>query len=367
MPTSDSQVLPLVLQHVRELAEAQLPATDHRYKIITPFPPVFNDFGDFMKDNLGFSDPEGDGEAARRDAWNAYQFFLETDGLYYDYSYGIRSPDYSLSQVCEKFVQDAVYTEPVDLSFKAAFEAQKAIFLHRFKRTTVADLGHYDFYYVAPGLIHWNSGQITVDDSNCARLKAKVLALYGGIENPGNDYLQELMGEIGAVSYAKITYDYGFFDVTRAWLDPKLFENSGWKFGTEQEALYGANDPDFQAEEVRLCFAQRYYVIKNYGGTRTESAMGAVVLNPVPSLITVRDHRVVVRDMLLKRTLTQAQQIKLISDGRAGYVWVDDHWERERANGPLPSAPLPVIEEDSIYKIAAVKCRLIPWKPVAKQ
>ena len=46
-------MLPIILQHVRELAEASLlpPEKDH-YKIITPFPPRGPDFPDLIKEVL---------------------------------------------------------------------------------------------------------------------------------------------------------------------------------------------------------------------------------------------------------------------------------------------------------------------------
>jgi len=372
MPATDTKLLPLVLQHVRELIEAQTLSTQKdRYKIITPFPPAFNDFPDFVKDNLDFSDPEGDAAAAARDTWNAYDFFSATDGLFYNYSYGIRSPDQSLSQVCKKFTNDAVFTDIADTNFVKDFDAKRVAFLERFSRSTVGDLGKVDFYYTSPAALQWYSGKIALSEAECKRLKEKALSVYRGIENSDNDYLKSLITEIEVTAYSKIEYDFGFFDVRRAWMDPMLFENNGWKFKTEKEALYAENDPDFNSDDIRLCFAERFYIIKNYAGKPVPSqqavAIPAHTFVPVAGSIIVHDHRTVVRNNQLQKTLVQVKHFKITSPERAGYVWVHDHWERKKADHSVTPEPIPAIADDSIYKIAAVKCRIIPWKPVSEK
>ena len=100
-------MLPIIFQHVRELAEVHAPVAERdRYKLITPFPPSGPDFPDFKEDVLEFGDPPADGDSASLDTIRAYEFFKRTDSLYYDYSYGIAS-DYLLSQICQTFFLNA--------------------------------------------------------------------------------------------------------------------------------------------------------------------------------------------------------------------------------------------------------------------
>jgi hypothetical protein len=55
--------------------------------------------------------------------------------------------------------------------------------------------------------------------------------------------------------------------------------------------------------------------------------------------------------------------------GSGAFVWVLErdgvpaHWERPRANGQDPNRGV-VANSDSVFKIAAVKCRRIPRKPI---
>jgi hypothetical protein len=55
--------------------------------------------------------------------------------------------------------------------------------------------------------------------------------------------------------------------------------------------------------------------------------------------------------------------------GSGSFVWVLErdgvpaHWERPRANGQDPNRQT-VSTSDSVFKIAAVKCRRIPRKPI---
>jgi hypothetical protein len=55
--------------------------------------------------------------------------------------------------------------------------------------------------------------------------------------------------------------------------------------------------------------------------------------------------------------------------GSGTFVWVLEragvpaHWERARANGQDPNRGV-VANSDSVFKIAAVKCRRIPRKPI---
>lgn len=411
MPATDNKLLPLILQHVRELIEAQtLLSENDKYKIITPFPPAFNDFPDFIKDNLGFSDPEIDAVVAARDTWNAYDFFLSTDSLFYNYSYGIRSPDQSLSQVWKKFTNDAQFTDTADTNFINTFNEKKVAFLERFSRSTVGDLGRVDFYYTSPAGLQWDSGKIELPEAECERLKQKALSVYRSIENKDNDYLKSLITEIEVTTYTKIEYDFGFFDVKRAWMDPMLFENNGWKFRTIKEALYSENDPDFNSEDIRLCFAERFYIIKNYTGKLKATEPVVDVSRPARSAASpresisipdrsigsitvsdhmtdstsardlrtasrtvvdhrtgstiVHDHRTVVRNNQLQKKLMLSDHSRITTPERAGFIWVIDHWERERAHVKADADLSPVPGIDSIYKIAAVKCRVIPWKPV---
>ena len=55
--------------------------------------------------------------------------------------------------------------------------------------------------------------------------------------------------------------------------------------------------------------------------------------------------------------------------GSGSFIWVLErdgvpaHWERARADGQDPNRAV-VANSDSVFKIAAVKCRRIPRKPV---
>jgi hypothetical protein len=81
-----------------------------------------------------------------------------------------------------------------------------------------------------------------------------------------------------------------------------------------------------------------------------------------------------VRNLLIHRRLTATATAHELTTApvitapppRAGFVWVPasggipGHWERERAGGtqPVPDPPAP-----KGYKIAALKCRLLPRTP----
>lgn len=368
----NNNALPIILQHVRELAEAQMPATEGKYfKLITPFPPEFNDFPDFTKDGLSFGDPQTDPAGAMNDTIRACEFFAVTDTLYYNYSYGLASQENKLSDVCERFFGNAMFVTTGDTALMDNFNEKKAA-LQRFRRTTVGDLGNIDFYFSSPSAIKWSQGKTILQNDDLKRLKQKTLDVYRAIPADGSDFLASLIAEIELSAFSKIEYELGFFDVNRAWVDPLLFEHSGWKFDSEKKALYGENNSEFANGDVRLCYAQRYYVIRNCKADSmpapqavTASMTHHVVLPPaMPGTITIHDHRTAVRNAQISRKLAPLRQAVSVDDARGNYIWVKDHWERKRAT-PVPQPdPGQVVPADSIYKVAAVKCRIIPQKPV---
>jgi hypothetical protein len=386
----DNNLLPIIFQHVRELAEVHLvKAESDRYKLITPFPPVANDFIDFKKEDLEFTDPQTDSDLAKTDTINAYEFFNAVDSLYYDYSYGIKSQEYFLSQVCKNFYAGAIFSDSPDTNFIENFKEKKNDF-SMCKRKTVGDLGQNDFYYTSLSPVQWNNGKVVLGEGEISRLKDKALAVYNSVIDVDNEFIEILIADINAARYSAIEYEFGFFDVIRQWVDPRLFESNSWKFEKENEALYGSNDADFTANNTRLCFAERFYIVRNYSGNKADEqrpASGPVAvhrpgaaINPRPtSHSKVRDHRTNTRNELLKRRsrpvrdrLDGKNRIKVDasitthSDPTGKFIWVNDHWERRKAN----TAPVPKTDEkmavDSVYKIAAVTCRIIPWKPSDK-
>lgn len=386
----DDALLAIILQHVRELAEVQISKTESdRYKLLTPFPPVGNDFPDFKKDTLEFTDPQTDAGLATMDTIYAYDFFTGTNNLYYNYSYGIKSQDYYLSQVCKKFYGDALFTDTADDSFIANFKNKKDNFNNRFLRSTVGDLGKIDFYYTSLSPIQWNNGKIELTGNDIARLKEKALSVYASLQDIDNGYIASLTAAINAANYSKITYDFGFLDVRREWIDPQLMESDNWKFATDNDVLYGNSDADFTTNDVKLAYAQRFYVIKNYSGTLAPTPapatpiLGTAILSgfvvrdhrtTAPPIAgsgqpggqpQVRDHRTTVRNMQLKSRLSQfnftvppkpADPI----DPTGQFVWVNDHWERKRANSTPPDTKP---ADDTIYKTAAIICRILPRVP----
>lgn len=393
-------MLPIILQHVRELAEVHSAAAEReRYKIITPFPPGGgNDFPDFDEQALTFGDPPSDRAAASTDTIHAFDFFNRTDQLYYDYSYGVKSDDYHLSDICQKFYLNA-QTDAADLDFRTSFDDKKDAFLNKYRRFTAGDLGQLDFRYTTLSPIAWKAERVVLDSSEIERLKAKALTVYEDLEPDDIGFVSSLIEDVRSASYSAIQYDFGFFDVIREWIDPPLFESPGWSFSSGSRALYGETDPFFAGNDVKLCFAHRFYLVRNCAATASVS--------PLPPPPTVRDHRapllehrrrvdatairgvmlhgdvgatpvdehrrklrnelIGVRVARIVRDLEPAELPTPVPAPRAGYVWipptasVPGHWERERAGArPEPTAE-PVVES-ARYKIAAVKCRILPGK-----
>lgn len=392
-------MLPIIFQHVREFAEIHSgTAESNRYKLITPFPPVGNDFKDFIKENLEFTDPQSDAALAGLDTIHAYDFFKETDNLYYDYSYGIKSQDYLLSHICGTFYRGAVFADTEDTNFIESFAEKKDAFLRKYERFTVGELGQFPFRYTSLSPIQWIKVNFAITLEEIKRLKEKTLAVYKDVEISNKDFINSLITEINAQHYSKIEYDLGFFDVIREWIDPQLFESNKWKFNTDAKVLYGENDPYFEANEVRLCYAQRFYIIKNYsavvdspsppiirdhrgtsgGVTVTRNPRNRPVIRDHRRSGQIRDHlfRRVVRNNLLESQISRFElQTKPIAttgrvpSPREGFVWVEatssvpGHWERQKAGTTNPVTTPDNSANDSIYKIAAVKCRIIPRKP----
>jgi hypothetical protein len=390
-------MLPHILQHVRELVEAHTSVSERaRYKIITPFPPGGPDFADFDPSALVFADPPADAVSASVDTIRAFEFFNRTDSLFYDYSYGIRSDEYFLSRVCDRFFRNAqLATE--DVSFTTRFAEKRDAFLNRYLRSTVGDQGRFDFRYTALTPIAWNAEPVVLNAAEVERLKRKAIEVYEDLQLEASGFMDALIGEIRASDYSEIRYHFGSFDVIREWMDPQLFESRDWTFSPGGRALYGENDPYFTENDVKLCFAQRYYLIRSYTATRPAS--------PTPVRPHVRDHRrgaggpairvhhtepligTAVRDTSHTAVDVRRRQLrshligKRVARLEAGapaiagtavdaagtrprHVWipatatVPAHWERAPAGTsttPHPDAPT------TSYKIAAVKCRVIPF------
>lgn len=389
-------MLPMILQHVRELAEVHTAGAERqRYKIITPFPPNTPDFPDFAEDALTFGDPPVDGDSASLDTVRAWEFFKRTDPLYYDYSYGIQS-DYTLSDICQRFFLNAK-TESGDLHFTTSFEDRKAAFLRKYLRSTAGDLGHFEFRYTTLSPIAWNAEHVVLASSEVERLKLKALQVYQELELESPGIVDALIEEVRASNLATIQYDFGFFDVVREWNDPRLFESAGWSFDSGSRVLYGDTDPFFTDDEVQLCFAQRFYLVRNCSATPHVA--------PPPPPPVVRDHRAAqdprrrMRNTLIDRQLARVARLgtpmttaiampSLMAaattattattastaatsppPARAGFVWVPatgavpGHWERERAGAPAtPPAPAAPPRPQG-YQVAAVKCRVVPRRP----
>jgi hypothetical protein len=401
---TNDQLLPIIFQHVRELAEMQLSGFESKaLKILTPFPPSENDFPVFYQAGLEFADPENDATAKKRDTWNAYEFFSSVDKLYYNYSYGIKSDDYCLSRVCEKLYRDAVLESSASTDFNELFQDKKNAFSVRFHRSTVGDLGEIPFPYTYPSKIQWNAEKVRLGESDIKRLRLKALAVYLGIETGSNERLARLIAEIDALACSNMEYELGFFDVTREWMDPKVFESSNWKFRSATEALYGENDDTFKSGDVKLCYAQRFYVLRSWSGTpalnvpvpssmKLEPILAFQIGVPAPSVTVrdstvwqgpnlIRDHRTVVRNDLIKAKFlslpvqpslarpptVQLNPVQAVNP--KGFVWVNDHWERARATEVVePGVVEPGVVKDETppeiaFRVAAVKCRVLAWKP----
>jgi len=400
-------MLPIVLQHVRELVDFHIGEGErHLYKLITPFPPGSPDFPDFVEERLAFGDPPKEGDSASLDTVRALEFFNRTDNLYYDYSYGIRSEANSLSYVCGNFFLNA-HPLGEDRNFEALFEQKKDSFLIKLRRHTVGDLGNLEFIYTSLSPLVWNSDKVTLGSSEVERLRAQAVKVYEELELENRGLIDSLINQIKSTFYSEIKYDLGSFDVVREWIDPRLFHSKDWKLRSGDRVLYGRDEEYFAEKDVNLCFAQRFYVIRNITGTpspppnRADPAKPPKV--PLPrgrerffrQPTVMRDHAAVealrigdpnhtreifaapganihrktirnkLIDQSLKRIVSNSERVaERIEPQREGYVWIPEtatvpgHWERKRAGqgDTLVVSLLPV----SVYKIAAVKCRIIP-------
>jgi hypothetical protein len=381
-------VLPVILQHVRELAEVHLGAPERaRHKIITPFPPIGPDFPEFQPDDLGFRDVPPDASSASLDTLHAHEFFVRTDALYYDYSYGIRTEEFRLSHICDRFYA-AAQGGGSDPGFGTSFARLRDAFQNRYDRVTSGDLGHLPFKYTSLTPVAWNDAPVVLNAAEVERLKEKTIALYQDLDPGSIAFLNDLIEGVKALNYSSVSYELGFFDVIREWMDPGLFENPHWAFPSGTRTLYGEGDPVFADNAVRLCYAQRFYLIRNTRGTRPPPAP------PAPP--DVRDHRIAmaptraagpevlrrraVRNTLIHRKAERFTAIPRVAltaaasapapPPRAGFVWkpatatVPGHWERARAGetAPPPPAPAPAPEKPG-FTIAALKCRLLAQTP----
>jgi hypothetical protein len=403
-----ADVLPVILQHVREHAEALVaPAERERYKLITPFPPSGADFPDFQEEELAFRDMPPDVVSASDDTIHAYEFFKRTDALYYDYSYGIKSGEFVLSNLCERFF--GATKRGGDPAFNEPFDRMADAFKVRFARQTAGDIGNLPFKYTALSPIAWNTERFVLNASEIERLKQKTLALYEDLDADGLGFLAALIESVKAANYSSIEYELGAFDVIREWMDPRLFDSPNWEFPGGGRTLYGEGDPVFTENPLKLCFAQRFYLIRNYTGTpapvppptppevrdhRTDrfvrragldAGIGrarlhdrGIVAAPVMTLDATDVRRREVRNLLIHRRLSAAAHgvpttvvtTAATPPPRAGFVWVaasgqiPGHWERERAGATHPvSDPPPPPPAKRGYKIAGLKCRLLPRTP----
>jgi hypothetical protein len=103
-----------------------------------------------------------------------------------------------------------------------------------------------------------------------------------------------------------------------------------------------------------------------------------------PSETSVNDQRRNVRNLLIRKRVAGLERAATppvavapaavaaadVPPPRAGFVWipgtatVPGHWERERAGRRTETAPVPATPpKSSVYKVAAVKCRIIPRTP----
>ncbi len=413
-------MLAIILQHVRELAEAHFPPAERdRFKLITPFPPTGGDFPDFLQDDLVFGDPPADTASAIEDTQHGYDFFTRTDGMYYDLSYGTRS-EYRLSRICEDFYLKA-QPKPDDPAFDAWFSEKQDAF-RLYSRNVVGTLSRDPFKYTSLTAMAWNADKIVLDASEVARLREKAILLYEDLDPEGSDFIQKLIEDLRAADYERVEYEFGYFDVIREWVDARLFEHTGWAFPDGKRALYGDQDPSFAPNsDLQLCFAQRFYLVRNHLATpkagvpvltpmlrdhRVETVGPPMLGTPVSATgspggvlvsepASVHDHRNAdsvaavasrrtLRNSLIRRRIEAAAidaasldagQVTTIDSAlaqptpapRAGYVWIGAHgdvagrWERERAGAapPPPAEPSP----PASYKVAAVKCRVISPMP----
>lgn len=399
----DTKILPITFQHVRAIATQNLGGQlNKNFKIITPFPPIGNDFGDFKLDDLEFNDTQLETEGAAKDSYNAYEFSLRTDKLYYNFSYGIISQDYYLSQVCKRFYGETMNINAVSSDFLNNYNEKKHNYLVRLQRQTVGNLGKIDFPYVSLSQISWNN-KITILKNEIDKLKKEVILVYDEVRNADETFTKARIEEIKMLSYSKIEFDLGYFDVIRGWIDPQLFEDNSWKLNSGDSALYGENDPDFLNTDVRLCYAHRYYVIRKYIGhsipieysdlkkfddfiisVRDRRSTGIKPLNSAAAddkrTTTAGDKRIEKRNSFLSKNINHhksennkstdniiVKSLNFSDTSPSGYVWipatssVPGHYIRNRTSSkPEGNNPVSI---DNMIKIAAVIGRVIPWKP----
>jgi hypothetical protein len=376
-------MLPLILQHVREMLEARSGlAESGRYKIITPFPPDGPDFAAFEASAIDFGDPPRSGDSASLDTIRAFEFFKRTDNLYYDYSYGIKSEDYMLSHLCQRFYRNAKETTK-DTDFTTTLGEKSDAYLNKYLRSTVGDLGIYDFRYSSSSPVSWQAEKIVINTAETERLKLKTIKLYEELGLTNVDFVKSLIETIRASSYAAIQYDFGFFDVIREWFDPHLLEAKKWAFAGGDRTLYGETDPTFAEKDVKLCCAQRFYLVRNCTATAMPPPPAPVIRDDRGSrdprrvgggggvrvtgggTVRIRDHRRKVRNGLIAERLAANAMETL--EARPGFVWVPatatvpGHWEREKAGG-RPGPPDTSVPSTT-YRVAALKCRIIPQRP----
>jgi len=399
-------MLPIIFQHVRELAEVNVPAAERdRYKIITPFPPGDPDYADFAVEDLAFNDQPADAVEASKDTLLAYQFFNRTDCLYYDYSYGIKSEDKRLSaDICQRFFREA-QTSTAGIGFSQSFAERSDAFLNRYKRQTAGTLGDHEFRYSAPAPISWNAEPVVLNPSQIERLKEKAVGVYEDLQSEAGGMVNDLINEIKTSNYSLLSFEFGSFDVIREWMDPRLFDSPDWKFSSGDRTLYGESDAFFTENEVNLCYAQRFYVVRNLKATPAAPTQVAGTdvrdhrQTPRPNIgasggVAVgRDHRhspgihaagsgtdgarrrlrngLIQRKIFgIQRALAPAAPAQATLLPRTGFSWspatptVPGHWERARSGAPPPSPPADLKPADKpSYKIAAIKCRILFRKP----
>ena len=379
-------LLPLIFQHVRELADLQAsPADGDRYKTITPFPPEGNDFGSFAPEDMEFTDAQSDAELAKKDAQKANEYFLKTDSLIFDYSYGRKSEDFTLSTVCDKFYAQALVRDNFAVNDFVDRLNEKRDAFKMSLRSTVADLAQMHYRFTSYSPVQWT--KIALDDKDIERLQQKCLVVYGdlGIESP---VLDALVSDIHSISlcYSKVEYEFGYFDVLRNWIDPTLLERPEWMFASANEVIYGKPNDFFEENGISLMYAKRYFVVRNVKGSVKEHQGGKQLAKPLPvahdlraATSSVNPKRLAWRNTLLSAKLnlllkaaTTVKKFEMPQKpvGNGLYNWILErngvpaHWERVRANKEDPNRTKEETEAIN-YRIAAIKCRALPRKPVA--
>lgn len=347
---------PLILQHVREIAESHVaPPERAQLKIITPFPPDSPDFPDFAPESLEFLDRPEDGADASHDTIRAFEFARRTDQLYYDYSYGIRSEEYRLSDLCARFFRNATPTAEADPAFRAALTELGDAFERRYKRSTSGDLGQVEFRYTAPTVVSWGADPYTVSGAEVTRLIGKATQVYeavGGAE--ATPLVAPLLADLAALRLSRFTYELGMFDIVRPWFDPRLLPHPGWVFADGTRTLYGQGDPTFADDAVQLAYALRLYVVRRATSTPLppEQPTPPIVRgDAVRDLLKVNDAvlsavaRRKTRDVLLTRRLTRMVAPRSMI---ATAVFT--------SAGGTPTPP-PTPPEG--WKVAAIRCRVV--------